>query len=113
MNLLTKLLDLDTQFEADLRETGIIRFGAKRARLAAEFLCQEIEPAANRAALGKKRPCRFGMGKKTVEFLPDIGFDREDQRLLMQTVLIEIRMSGKKRKGLGETGSDRLGRESG
>ena len=50
-----------------------------------------------------------GMRRKTVQFFPDIGLGRQHERLLMQTVLVEIAVSGKHCERLREARPDRLG----
>ena len=42
------------------------------------------------------------MRRETVQFFPDIGLGRQHERLLMQTVLVEIAVSGKRCEQLRE-----------
>src|SRR5580704_6695706 len=94
MDLFAKLLDLDAQFEAGPRQARVVRLGAKRIGLARKFLGKEVEPAASRAALRQKLVGCGGVCSKTVQFFPDIGLGRQHESLLVQTILVEIRISG-------------------
>src|ERR1700730_1440754 len=109
LDLFAELLDLDAQFEADPRQARVVRLGAKRIGLARKFLGKEVEPAAGRAAPRQNPAGRGGVRGKTVQFFPDIGLGRQHESLLMQTILVEIRVSGKKSKRLREARLDRLG----
>ena len=48
LNLLAELLDHGLQVEPDPRQGDVVGLGAERVGLAAEFLRQEVEPAADR-----------------------------------------------------------------
>src|ERR1700730_56683 len=109
LDLFAELLDLDAQFEAEPRQARVVRLSAQRIGLARKFLGKEVEPAAGRAALRQKFAGRGGVRGKTVQFFPDIGLGRQHQSLLVQTILVEIRVSGKKSKRLREARPDRLG----
>src|ERR1700730_12491518 len=107
--LFAQLFDCDAQFEAEPRQTRVVRLGAKRIGLARKFLGKEVKPAAGRAALRQEFAASIGVRGKTVQFFPDIGLGRQHESLLVQTILVEIRVSGKKSKRLHETRPDRLG----
>src|SRR5580700_9231976 len=109
LDLFAELLDLDAQFEAEPRQARVVRLGAKRIGLTRKFLGKEVEPAAGRAALRQEFAGRGGVRGKTVQFFPDIGLGRQHESLLVQTILVEIRVSGKKSKRLREARLDRLG----
>src|ERR1700730_14477552 len=109
LDLFAELLYLDAQFEAEPRQARVVRFGAQGIGFAGKFLGKEVEPAAGRAALRQKLAGRGGVRGKTVQFFPDIGLARQHESLLVQTILVEIRVSGKKSKRLHETRPDRLG----
>src|ERR1700730_14614205 len=109
LDLFAELLDLDAQFEAELRQARVVGLGAKRIGLARKFLGKEVEPAAGRAGRRQKFTGRGGVRDKTVQFFPDIGLDRQHESLLVQTILVEIRVSGKISKRLHETRPDTLG----
>src|SRR6202023_1532392 len=109
LDLFAELLDLDAQFEAEPRQARVVRLGAKHIGLARKFLGKEVEPAAGRAALRQEFAGRAGVRGKTVQFFPDIGLGRQHESLLVQTILVEIRVSGKKSKRLHETRPDCLG----
>ncbi len=77
LNLLTKLLDFNAQFEANGREARIIRFGAQRVGFARELLRKEITAGGRQRRQPRGDPRRAKMGRQPVELFPDIGFRRQ------------------------------------
>src|SRR5450631_478442 len=73
LDLLAELLDFDAQFETKRRQARVVRFGAQRIGLAGQFLGQEVEPAADRAARRQQIAGSGGVRRETVQFFPDIG----------------------------------------
>jgi hypothetical protein len=76
---------LRPEFKPLCGQAHVIGLGAKRARLPRQLLGQEIEPPANGAALVDQRPGGGDMGLQPVELLTDVGFGREQDRLLVTT----------------------------
>src|ERR1700724_633747 len=109
LDLFAELLDLDAQFEAEPRQARVVRFGAQGIVFPGKFLGKEVEPAAGRAALRQKFVGRADVRGKPVPFFPDIGLGRQHDRLLAQTILVEIRVFGKISKRLSKARPDRLG----
>ena len=84
------------------RQRHVVRLGGKRVGLAAEFLGEEIEPAADGAAVAQKRARRGDMRRQPVELLAHVGLGREHHGLLVQPVGIE------RRRGVEQRGDLRL-----
>src|SRR3954462_6754331 len=89
LDMLPELIDGRLQIEADPRHGHVVGLGAERVRLPAEFLGQEVETAADRAA-GAQEVSRGGdMRAQAVDFFPDVGARREKNRFLVQPRRIE------------------------
>src|SRR5439155_21280242 len=91
LHLLAELIDNRLQFKSDCRQGSVRRFRAQRIGLAVEFLREKIELAADRLGGAEKLSRRFDMGKQAVDLLLDIGAHRKQCRLLMKTILVEVR----------------------
>src|SRR5262245_50043630 len=71
--LLAELLDQALELEPDIGELHVVRLGAQRVGLAVELLCQEVEPAADRAAVAEHLAGLRHVGGEPVELLADVG----------------------------------------
>ena len=89
LHLLAELLDHALELQADIGELHIVRLGAQRVGFAIELLSQEIEPAADRAAVGDQPLACATCERKPIKLLADVGLAGDQDRLLMQAVGIE------------------------
>src|SRR4051812_37323586 len=84
LHLLAELLDDGFELKPDIGEFDVVRLGAQGIRFAVEFLGQEIEPAADRAAVSHELPSLRDMGGEPVEFFANVGLAGEQDGFLMQ-----------------------------
>src|SRR5438270_2752847 len=84
--LLAELLDHVFELQPDVGQFHIIRLGTQRVRFAIELLGEEIQSAADRSAFSDQ-PFRLrDMRGKAVQFFADVGFARNQNSFLMQTI---------------------------
>ena len=96
------MFDGSLQFQADIGEFDIARLGAQSVGLAVELLREKIEPPADGPAVFDEMPRRRHMGGEAIKFFAHVGFGRDHDRFLVQTVGIET-------LGLREKVGDLLG----
>ena len=89
LDLLAELLDHALELETDIGQLPVVCLGAQRIRFAVEFLGQEIEPPADRAALPHHALRLFHMGGKTVKLLAHVRPGGDQDRLLVQPIGIK------------------------
>ena len=78
-----------SQFKPLRGQAHVIGLGAEGARLPPQLLGEEIEPPSDRPAPVDQRPSGGDMGLEPVELLADVGLGREQDRLLVEAVLVE------------------------
>src|ERR1700722_20000444 len=109
LNLFAQLLDLTAHVQANCGERDIVRLGAERVGLSRQLLRQKVETTSDRAAGAYQLPRGGDMSRQPVEFFADVRLGRQEDRLLMQTVLVEAAACVEKGgDGLSETGANRL-----
>src|SRR5208337_1226876 len=89
LNLLAELLDLRPQFKPLCSQSHIVRLGRERIGLTAELLGEEIEPPPDGAALVEQSSRGGDMGFEPVKLLANVRLGGDEDRLLMQAVLVE------------------------
>ena len=89
LNLLAHPIDDRLEGQANIGQLARGRLGAERVGLAVELLRQEVELAADRAVLRQERASGRHMGAEAVQLLGDIGLDRDERELLLQTALVD------------------------
>ena len=109
-DLLAELLDLRPEFKPLRGQRDVVRLGAEGVGLAAELLGEEIEPPADRPALVDEGAGGGDMRLQPVELLADVRPGGDEDRLLVQPVLVEAaRDLHQRRDAFGEPRLDRLG----
>src|SRR5262245_60005579 len=81
LHLLAELLDQALELEPDIGELEIVRLGAQRVGLAVELLRQEVEPAADRAAVAQHLARLRHVRGEPVELLAHVGLAGHQDRL--------------------------------
>src|SRR3546814_3056460 len=79
-----QLLDRGLEVEADAGQLHVDRLGAQRVGLAVELLAEEVELAADGAALVEQLARRLDVCGQAVELLADVGLAGEHGEFLSE-----------------------------